>query len=542
MDFALTATRQRARAFRSIMAVAVVSAVLAIPATTKGQAARTKSAVPWLVGAKPAEEWTDRFPSAETTFTFHQEQVLGTSMDLAVATADRKTAQACEKAVLDEIERLAGILSTYEPASEISRLSGSGGYVKVSKELAEVLAAAQAWQQRSGGVFNIQVSAMAMRWREAERTGQLPTEQQLAAIARQIEKPAFELDATGSRARRVARQAVTVDALAKGYIIEKAVVAGRKACPNAAGILLNIGGDLYAWGSASPSSETPWVVGVANPRHRQDNAAPLVRVRLRNQGIATSGPYARGYRVAERHYSHIIDPRSGQPAEAIISATAVASDAMTADVLATCLNVLPPAEGLRLLAGVQGVEGLIVTANGKEHRSPGWAALEASAAPASRPATLPAADPVRKELVIDLQLLRPARGRYMRPYVAVWIEDSAGKPVATVAVWGHKREYQKTLTTWWKIARQNPRLVESISRATRPAGAYSLSWLLTDDQAKPVPLGTYSVCIEVNRERGGHVTMRGSIDCRDRRASTVIRGNAEVADVTLTYGRDADEK
>lgn len=502
------------------------------PAVATGQAPQPEPAIANDSDHKAANE----------TFTFHHENVLGTSMELAVATTDRKAAQACEKAVLNEIERLSRILSTYDPASEINKLNASASSVRVSRELGEVLTSAQVWQERSGGAFNIQVGAMTALWRQAEKTGRPPASQQLAAIARQIEKPGFEIDLGSSRARRVGKSAVTVDALAKGYIIERAATAGRQASPRVAGILLDIGGDLGAWGSSSVSEDTPWTVGVADPRHRQDNSPPMTRVGLRNQAIATSGPYARGFNVGKSRHSHILDPRTGQPADAVISATVVASDAMTADALATCLNVLAPADGLKLLADVRGAEGLIVAADGRQYRSSGWMALEIATPTASQPATLPTAGSARKELVIDLQLLRPARGAYARPYVAIWIEDSAGKPVATVAVWGHERQYQRSLTTWWKSARQNTRLIDSISRATRPAGKYSLTWRLTDDQGKPLPPGTYTVCVEVNRERGRHVLMRGSIGCQDKQASATIKGNSEVADIILTYGGSVEEK
>ena len=492
--------------------------------------------------AKPPTAKTAGNGSENGPFIFRHDRVLGTSMELAVATRDRAAGQACEKAVLEEIERLAGILSTYEPNSEISKLNASGKSAKCSPELIEVLAAAQSWQERSGGAFNIQVAAMTDLWRQAEKTGRPPAEQQLAAIAKQIGKPAFELDAKSSQARRVSDQPIAVDALAKGYIIEKAVAAGRKACPEASGILLDIGGDQFAWGSSSIAEKHPWVTGVADPRHNQDNAPPLVRVHLNNQGIATSGPYARGFDIAKKHYSHIIDSRTGQPVQAVGSATVVAPDAMTADAMATCLNVLSPTEGLKLTAGIRGAECLIVTADGTQHRSPGWSAIEETPSAASRPTAAGNDKAVKKEVIIDLQLIRTGRGRYMKPYVAIWIEDADGKPVATVAVWGHEREYQKTLTTWWKFAKKNTGLIESISRATRPAGKYSLSWNLADDKGKRVAPGTYTVCIEVNREKGGHVNMRGNIDCQDKQTSTTITGNGEVADVTITYGRSADDK
>jgi thiamine biosynthesis lipoprotein len=103
----------------------------------------------------------------------------------------------------------------------------------------------------------------------------------------------------------------------------------------------------------------------------------------------TSGHYARGYVIAGKHYSHILDPRTGRPVDTrLASVTVVAPDAATADGLATGIAVLGIEKGLDLVERTAGVECLLLEtdetappeADGKPrlvaHRSSGFAALE----------------------------------------------------------------------------------------------------------------------------------------------------------------------
>ena len=62
-----------------------------------------------------------------------------------------------------------------------------------------------------------------------------------------------------------------------------------------------------------------------------DNARPLTAIRLSSGAVATSGAYARGVKIGGRLYSHIIDPRSGYPAEGSQSITVIHTDAASAD-------------------------------------------------------------------------------------------------------------------------------------------------------------------------------------------------------------------
>ena len=165
-------------------------------------------------------------------YGFSYDHVLGTSLDLVIDAARPADAIRAEPAVMAEIGRLNGILSTYLTDSEISR-ARSGAAIE-SPELAEVLAAYQTWSARTGGLIDSNMAGVIALWKDAARTGLLPDRGALAAAAR-------------------TPRAWNVDALGKGFVIDRAVQTARRYVP--AG-LLNIGGDIRVWG------DRDWLVGV----------------------------------------------------------------------------------------------------------------------------------------------------------------------------------------------------------------------------------------------------------------------------------------
>ena len=87
-----------------------------------------------------------------TTYVFHHENVMGTSLELKFVAISLEQAQVAEQAALDQIDHDSRILSTYDPNSEVSRwLKTSGKAVTVSPELFEVLSLFDQWQQRTNG-------------------------------------------------------------------------------------------------------------------------------------------------------------------------------------------------------------------------------------------------------------------------------------------------------------------------------------------------------------------------------------------------------
>jgi thiamine biosynthesis lipoprotein len=138
----------------------------------------------------------------------------------------------------------------------------------------------------------------------------------------------------------------------KGWSVDRAValLGGTDLCVNA-------GGDVRALGAPEPGR--PWAVGIANPF---DSSTLVDVVEVRDGAVATSATYERG--------GHILDPRTGAPADGPASVTVVAADLATADAYATAAFVM----GSRCrawLAGRPGVEALVVGRDGEVWRSAG---------------------------------------------------------------------------------------------------------------------------------------------------------------------------
>jgi len=476
-------------------------------------------------------------------FRFHHENILGTSLDLQVRTADAQQAAVVESAVLEEIERLRKILSTYDDASEISKLNASNTPVTCSQELIDVLTFYDWWTVKSKGSFNGQLGGLIHVWKEAEKAGAPPDASTLQPIVAKLGQPGWKIDAKLRTVTRLTAQPLNVNSLGKGYIISKAIVAARVKSPATQGILVNIGGDIFAYGSSETGK--PWLITVANPVHSEDNAPPLTQVKLSNRAIATSAAYERGYNIAGKHYSHIFNPRTGLPAEGISSATVIAPNSANANALATTLCVLKPEEGLALVKQIADAECLIVTADGRQIRSARFADYEVRAQPV---ALVPTATPDNSgvwpkgyQLTIDLTLKTPTapgpRG-VKRPYVAAWVQNADGKYVRTIALWSHpnKPKYLPTLKQWWQIATPDAAWAATVSRATRSAGHHRLLWDGLDDHGAPLPRGSYTVFLEVIREGGGHSSQSAKIECGSSMTKAVIPAASEFDEAQITYG------
>ncbi|MEP6672669.1 MAG: DUF2271 domain-containing protein [Chthoniobacter sp.] len=471
-------------------------------------------------------------------FQFHHEGVLGTSLDLQAQAPDAQQAAAVEMAILDEIERLRKILSTYDETSEISRVNASTSPVPCSPELLDVLSFYDYWTAKSRGAYNGHLGELIGVWKAAEKAGTPPSAATLLPIVRSLALPGWKLDRATHTVTRLTTGTLDVSSLGKGFIISKAVVAARARAPTIQGILLNVGGDIFAGGSQAPG--TPWAISVANPAHNEDNAPPLTQVKLTDRAISTSAAYERGYTFGGKHYSHIMDPRTGLPAQGVASATVIAGNSANANALATTLCVLKPEEGLELVRQIPDADCLIVTADGRQLRSPRFGTYEIAPAAAPTPpvAGQPGLWPTKYQVAVTITLKTPSGNarQIRRPYVAVWVEDANSKRVRTVAVWGNAPKYLPDLSEWWKLAQQDQQWAATVTRATRPAGQHRIVWDGLDDQGKPLPSGTYTVFLEVNRQHGSHAIGSTKIDCNRLPAQAVIAASAEYGQATLSFG------
>jgi thiamine biosynthesis lipoprotein len=494
--------------------------------------------------------WPYHAGLAAEDYFFCHDNVMGTSMELSVRADDIAAARRAEDRTLREIDRLAAIFSNHDPASEFRRWQAApAGPAKVSPELFELLSASDAWRDRSGGAFDPRVQALSRLWSDAARRNRLPTRAELDAATTTTARPAWRLDASAGTAERLSDAPLTLDAIAKGYIVERACAAALSGDPAVRGLVLNVGGDLRVQGDPART------IAVAAPHLGSETTEPLAWVEVKDRAVATSGQKHRGYRVEGRWYSHILDPRTGEPVSGVLSATVIAERSADADALDTILNVLPPAEGLRLADSLPGVACLIVDADGRLYRNAAWQLYErpAPAAVARLGAPEPAAARAEAEggwgddheLLIRFEINRPQeKGRYRRPYVAVWVEDEGGAPVRNLLLWVSMGgpgpfEWLPDLKRWYADDRARTKAnktdVFQIAQPTRPPGEYSALWDGKDDHGKPLKAGTYTVLIEAVREQGGYGLIRRQVTLAGEAFVKELKGNDEIKSATLEY-------
>lgn len=289
------------------------------------------------------------------------------------AYGDNSTAAAVDAAFL-EMDRVNGLLNTYDPKSEVSSINRAAGsaWVPVSPETYSALRTAKTYARLSKGAFDFTVGPLVALWGFNRELPGLPGDDpdgfRIQQALEQVGYRGLQLQESGGDRRvRLKKPGMRIDvgAFSKGFVADRTVVFLRERGIKDA--LVAAGGTICAIGS-KPGGQ-PWQIGIRHPRN---NGSFLTMIPLRDQSVSTSGDYETFYYRAGKRRSHIIDPRSGEPVSAMQSVTVVAAEGIASDAIATALFVMGPVEGLRFIEDNRGYEALLVTAEGKVLYSSGW--------------------------------------------------------------------------------------------------------------------------------------------------------------------------
>lgn len=492
------------------------------------------------VAATPPAPWQVEGSQQNATWTFHHENVLGTSLQITVRASGHDSALKAEAAALAAFDREDAILSAWKPGSEFSQWSATRfEAVPVSEGLFAVLSAFDTWRVRTDGALDPSVEAATRLWKRASDEGRVPTEQETAVAREAIAQPHWSLDAERQTATRLSDTPLALASFAKSWVTSKAADAALAA--GADGVMMNVGGDVVVRGAMIQ------VVAIADPRGATENDAPLAHVAVSNRAVATSGGYRRGFETAAGMASHLIDPKTAQPVGHVLSSTVIAEDAETAGALATAFSVMPFAKSKQLAAATPGVDYLLVTADGEQVTSAGWAKYQTGggahlqrasfAAPAK---AIAGAWDSNFELGVELNLPRIDDARYRRPYVAVWIEDADHFPVRTLTLWTQNPRWLPELKQWYRDDQirnlsEGTDISKTIGSATRPAGKYNLKWDGKDNEGKLVKAGKYTVVVEASREHGSYQVERHELNFTGTPSQATLPAGAELGTVTLDY-------
>jgi FAD:protein FMN transferase len=241
-------------------------------------------------------------------------------------------------AALDLVDQLEEQMSVFRPASEITRINrlAAEGPVAVEPLLWDVLQRALQIGRETGGAYDITSGPLWEAWGFARRKGAIPSPEQLADARQRVGGHLVELDSQRHTVRFL-RPGVQLNlgSIGKGHALDRST---QIFLEGGMRDFLMHGGNSSVLARGARVSQ-PWTVGIRDPLHPDRRVA---EVRLRDQALGTSGAQFQSFHHRGRRYGHILDPRTGWPAESVLSATVIAPSAALADALSTAFYVMGP--------------------------------------------------------------------------------------------------------------------------------------------------------------------------------------------------------
>lgn len=296
---------------------------------------------------------------ADTGYWWSDHQaIMGTDIRVELWHEDRATACDAIASVMREMRRIDRVMSPYIETSVLSQLNSKGAYrpVFVGRELFALVERSLYFSVVTDGAFDITYASVGKHY--SFRDGKKPDQQTLAAAVDAIDYRNLQMDA---KAQTIAftKQGVSVDlgGIGKGYAVDRGIEILESLGISQA--MVGAGGDSRIIGDRRGE---PWVVGIKNPRSKQDNVAVLP---LMDISVSTSGDYERFFEKEGVRYHHIIDPDTGDSARDVRSVTIIGAKAATTDALSTSVFVLGVKKGLALINEMEGFDAIVVDGKGQ---------------------------------------------------------------------------------------------------------------------------------------------------------------------------------
>jgi len=296
--------------------------------------------------------------AAEPLFRRDSESCMGTKWHIALYADDESAANRAFQLAWQEIHAIDKCLTNYSSDSELNKFCNTGphsDFVEVSEHLWTVLQASNKLSVESNGYFDVTVGPISKLWRKARRDTALPDAEKLAT-ARQLVDYRF-VEFGEERNTRISKANIKIDlgGIAKGYAVDRAVVALREA--GIVSALVNGGGDLAALGGQWKANR--WTEGWCVKLAGVESNDPERSFALTNCALATSGDAWQYLEIDGMRYSHIIDPKTGLGSTERRTVSVIAPSCMQADALASALTLMPLDAGIKLAKAKRGIELMI---------------------------------------------------------------------------------------------------------------------------------------------------------------------------------------
>lgn len=283
---------------------------------------------------------------------------MGTVIEQKIGVANLSEGEKiCQKASA-AIKELEYKMSYFIKESSISRLNTSNNedFVDIDCDTFEVLKAAKNYYALSNGAFDITAAPITAIWRDCINRKALPAEDMIMSLLPHVSGDNLSLNEENHTARIGKMQSVDLGGIGKGYAADRVLELYKGFHINSA--FINLGGNVHTLGNKLNGE--PWMIGIQDPRSvRGDFIAAL---EISGLSVVTSGDYEKYFETGGKRIHHILDPKTGYPADSgLISATVLAESSMEADALSTAVFVSGLERGMELIEQSPGAEGVMIT-------------------------------------------------------------------------------------------------------------------------------------------------------------------------------------
>ena len=261
--------------------------------------------------------------------------------------------------------------SANDDSSELMKVNHSAGIkaVVVHPDLFDLIKIGKLHSCAPNSFLNIAIGPIVQTWRIGFNDVKVPTKQEIDDLLEITDPNQILLDEERQSVFLAKRgMAINLGALAKGYIADLMIEYMRKRGVDSG--LINLGGNVLAFGDAKHNPDLMWRIGIQNPVESRGNH--LFTIGIKNQSVVTSGIYERKHTENGKTYHHILNPETGYPVETNVAGLSIISTAsVDGEIWTSRLFGKSVEEILDKVNSLPDIEAVIVTTEGKVYYTNG---------------------------------------------------------------------------------------------------------------------------------------------------------------------------